>query len=121
MAEKWNTPFDTFDAHYDAYLVPARYAEGMTPAVRICFIDKDGGYEDLWDYLSCNVVDAFLEDEDRDIIINHNISQEVLDAVIDSGFIESDPYTHVRSGYVTMGVHRMTDEGLKWFNENVEE
>lgn len=114
--ENWEFDFDHIDTTYHARLVASRYMHGGGAFVGVeTWSDEFNAYEP-WTDFSCNVEDAFLMDPEYDIIVNHNASEELTEAVIASGFIEPDNYTQVRSGFVLMPVHEMTDKGREWFD-----
>lgn len=119
-AQKWKFSFECYGYAYDAFLVAGRYANNERPAITIMYYDEDDQCDVPWASLTENDAFVMLEDDERDLVINHNLSNEVLNAVIDSGFIEEEPYTMATLGMATTGVHRMTDAGLAWFEENVE-
>lgn len=111
--------FEFLDKPRRARLTASRYLHAGGAYVGVEVWDDETGTYEPWVDFSCNVDSAFLLDPDYDIIVNHKVDGAILTAVIDAGLIESDPYTQVRSGFVRMPVHAMTDAGRAWFDATV--
>lgn len=108
--------FEFLNKPRQARLTASRYLHGGGAYIGVEVWDGETGVYEPWVDFSCNVGDAFLADPEYDIIVNHKVDGAILTAVIDAGLIEPEPYTQVRSGFVRMPVHAMTDVGRGWFD-----
>lgn len=98
-----------------AFIDAAVYAYGGAAALAIYTYSEEFKDFELYSYITTNVPGSFLMNPDTDVIVNHNLDKDTVQAVIDSGIIEEDNYTQVRSGFVLMPVHEMTDKAREWF------
>lgn len=112
----WTFTFDFLGTSYNARLVASKYRSNGRAYIGVETWNDDFNAYESWTDFSCNVDPAFMMDPDHDIIVNHNCDSGLVDAVIATGLIEEDSYTQVRSGYVLMPVHAMTDMGREWFD-----
>lgn len=92
---------------------PAYYAGNGRPALDL--VSDMDGFWDLYGPLTVNVPGIMLEDEQRDVIIDHNLSREMLQQVIDSGLLEPKPVMSVQFGMATSEVYRLTDKAMAIF------
>ena len=116
----WTFEFDFLGVHYNARLTAGRYLHGGGAYIAVETWDEQEQEYQRWTDFSCNVAGAFTADPDYDIIVNHNCDGDLVRAVIDTGLIEPESYTQVRSGYVVMPVHAMTDKARAWFDAQPE-
>lgn len=117
---KWRVSFDFLGTRVDGWLVAGRYAHGGRVAVQVQHVDEFGD-ESVWATVTVNVPAAVLADPDYDVIVNYGASAEVVRAVVESGFVEPEPYMEVQVGMTTSPVYHMSDEAKAWFDANVEE
>lgn len=93
-----------------------QYISTFAPAIDI--VTEDG---ELYQELTSAVEGAFLYDIEHDIIVDHNVNDKIIDALIDAGFLEEDPYTQVSSGFVRMKVFALNDKGYEWLDNQMDD
>lgn len=71
--------------------------------------------------MTVNSPDIFLEDEDRQVIVSHNVTKETLNAVIASGFLEPEPDATVQMNMARVFVYSLTDKALEWVQGKLED
>lgn len=98
-----------------AFIDAGVYEYGGAAALFIRSFNEEYGDFELYEYITTNVPGSFLMNPETDVIVNHNMPDDAVQAVIDAGVIEENPYTQVRSGFVRMPVHAMTDKAREWF------
>lgn len=117
---KWRVSFNFLGTRVDGWLVAARYSRGGAAALQVRHVDEFGD-ESVWATLTVNVPAAVLMDPDYDVIVNYDASTEVVRAVVESGFVEPEPYMEVQVGMAVAPIYHMSDEAKAWFDTNIEE
>lgn len=97
------------------YIEAGVYTETGFAMLMLCEFDEEKNELNVDMHVTTNVPGAFMLNPDADIIVNHNLSDDLYDALIETGLIEENNYTQVRSGMVMMPIHELTEEGFKWF------
>lgn len=95
----------TLDAH------AARYAHNNRLAILLYTTDDA---PELFADLSINVPHVQLADDQRQIIIDHNITSETLAMAIASGLLHDTPDDTVHVGMTTSHVYSLTPQAAQW-------
>lgn len=81
---------------------------------RLAILLHDTDDAELFADLSINVPQVQLVDEQRQIIIDHNVTAEILAMAIDSGLLHDTPDTVVSFGMATSHVYSLTPQATQW-------
>ena len=114
----WNIPLDFYDKHFDLTVNVERYLDGGGLALQL--MHAEDGWKECFVTLTVNAPGVLLEDEDRQVIVSHNVATETLDAVIASGFFKSKPDAAVQMNMAEVFVYSLTDKALKWVKGELE-
>lgn len=87
-----------------------RYAHNDRLAILLYATDDAELFADL----SINVPHVQLDDDQRQIIIDHNVTREILAMAIDSGLLHDTPDTAVSFGMATSHVYSLTPQAGRW-------
>lgn len=115
----WNIPLNFYGQHFDLTVKVNRYMDSGRVALQLMHIED--GWEECFTTLTVNDSRIGLEDEDRQVIINHNVTKETLDAVINSGFLEPEPDFTAPMNWVMVSIYSLTDKALEWVQSKLEE
>lgn len=94
----------TLDAH------ATRYANNDRLAILLYATDDAELFADL----SINVPHVQLVDGQRQIVIDHNVTGEILAMAIDSGLLHDTPDTAVSFGMATSHAYSLTPQAVQW-------
>ena len=115
----WNIPLNFCGKHFDLTVKVERYLEGGRVALQLTHLED--GWEECFTTLTVNSPDIFLEDEDRQVIVSHNVAKETLNAVIASGFLEPEPDAAVQMNMARVFVYSLTHKALEWVQGKLED
>lgn len=93
-------------------LIASRYTESDTMALALC---PDSTGEPTF-FATIDVPGTHMKDQDYDIILNTNNSDELLAEVFKTGLIAEEPYGYAQSGFRAYPIHSMTQKGIEWID-----
>lgn len=91
-----------------------RYATNARLAILLYATDDQDDELELFADLSINAPHVQLDDDQRQIIIDHNITREILAVVIASGLIHDTPDDTVHVGMATTHIYSLTAPAVQW-------
>lgn len=89
----------------------ARYAHTDRLAILLYTIDA---VPELFADLSINVPQVQLADDTTQIILDHNVTGEILALAIGSGLLRETPDAAVRYGMATSHIYSLTPQAAQW-------
>lgn len=116
--QNWDVPLDFYGRHFDLKVTVDRYVNGGRPGITLTH--EEDGNEEIFTTLTENAPHIDLDDDRRQIIVNHDVTRETLNAVFDSGLLNREPDDTVYLGMAACNVHSFTDEAQTWINDQLE-
>ena len=99
-------------------LEAARYGDNGALAL-VLVVESTG---ELYNSVTVNIPGTIMFDPEYDVILDtNNNPAELLQLVIDTGLVEEDNYTQNRSGFCVYPVHSLTEKGITWVKEQLDE
>lgn len=94
----------------------ARYTTNNRLALQLYVAEGEDAGE-LYDDLTINSDDIILFDADNVAVINPNINNAVVQAMIDGGFLEAEPFGGCAIGGRPTAIYELTDKAWDWVGE----
>lgn len=116
--QNWDVPLDFYGRHFDLKVTVDRYVNGGRPGITLTH--EEDGNEEIFTTLTENAPHIDLDDDRRQIIVNHDVTRETLNAVFDSGLLNREPDDTVYLGMAACNVHSFTDEAQTWINDQLQ-
>lgn len=99
-------------------LEAARYSDNGSLAL-VLVVESTG---ELYNSITVNIPGTLMFDPEYDVILDtNNNPAELLQLVIDTGLVEDSNYTQNRSGFCVYPVHSLTEKGIAWVKEQLDE
>lgn len=114
----WDIPLDFYGKHFDLTVNADRYVD--SERVGLTLTHTENGFEETFTTLTENVPYVELEDEQRQVIVNPDVTSDTLNAVFDSGLLRREPDFVVPLGMGTAAVHSFTDEAQTWITNKLQ-
>lgn len=119
MPQPWIVEGNFFGKPVRLEAVADRYIDNGRLAVLLYSEDDDEvDGRSLFTVLTVNVPGIDIDDPETQIILNHDVTRETLNMVIDSGFLEPEPVNEVVRGMATFKVFQLTPSAAAWCAEN---
>lgn len=119
MSQPWIVEGNFFGKPVRLEAEADRYKDNGRLAVLLYSEDE---YEDdgrsLFTVVTVNVPGIAIEDPETQIILNHDVTRETLNMVIESGFLVPEPVNEVARGQATFKVFQLTPSAAAWCAEN---
>lgn len=114
----WDIPLDFYGKHFDLTGNADRYVD--SERVGLTLTHTENGFEETFTTLTENVPYVELEDEQRQVIVNPDVTSDTLNAVFDSGLLRREPDFVVPLGMGTAAVHSFTDKAQAWITNKLQ-
>lgn len=95
-----------------------KYQKGGT-AIILEHVDEDTGFTEQYAVATVYVVELEQFGEDYVAIKNYAENEGILDALVSGGVIEKEAVAFLRSGFVDLPIHKLTERAIKKMKEEV--
>lgn len=134
--DTWNFEGELFGRRTKFAVHPDRYVCAPSVVYLEVYSDYPTGLEEEagvptdengltpWDVVTVNPSNAdtlFLLDEEHDVVFSHNTGGEIISLLAESGLVEPERYTQIRTGMAINPVHAMTEKGIEWYDRALEQ